>query len=65
MGTCGNRDVTALAPNKRDVNTVFQSYALFPHMTVEQNVAYSLRLKKVPKEEQQRSAHKYINNRIQ
>ena len=54
------RDVTALAPNKRDVNTVFQSYALFPHMTVEQNVAYSLRLKKVPKEEQQRSAQELL-----
>ena len=54
------RDVTALAPNKRDVNTVFQSYALVPHMTVEQNVAYSLRLKKVPKEEQQRSAQELL-----
>ena len=54
------RDVTALAPNKRDGNTVFQSYALFPHMTVEQNVAYSLRLKKVPKEEQQRSAQELL-----
>ncbi len=50
------KDVTALAPNQRDVNTVFQNYALFPHMTVEQNVAYSLRLRKAPKEEQQRTA---------
>lgn len=50
------QDVTALAPNKRDVNTVFQNYALFPHMTVEQNVCYSLRLRKVPKEEQKRTA---------
>ncbi len=54
------RDVTALAPNRRDVNTVFQSYALFPHMTVEQNVAYSLRLKKVPKAEQQRTAQELL-----
>jgi len=50
------KDVTTLAPNKRDVNTVFQNYALFPHMTVEQNVAYSLRLRKAPKEEQRRTA---------
>lgn len=43
------QDVTDIEPNKRDVNTVFQNYALFPHMTVAQNVAYSLRLKKKPK----------------
>ncbi|MBP8855628.1 MAG: ABC transporter ATP-binding protein [Oscillospiraceae bacterium] len=45
----GGRDVTALPPNKRDVNTVFQSYALFPHMTVSANIAYSLKLKKQDK----------------
>ncbi|MFF3558599.1 ABC transporter ATP-binding protein [Streptomyces sp. NPDC002574] len=45
------RDVTRLAPFERDVNTVFQDYALFPHMTVEQNVAYGLRIRKVPKAE--------------
>lgn len=44
------QDVTAVEPNKRDVNTVFQNYALFPHMTVAQNVAYSLRLKKKNKQ---------------
>ena len=44
------QDVTGLEPNKRDVNTVFQNYALFPHMTVAQNVAYSLRLKKMSKQ---------------
>lgn len=44
------RDVTAVEPNRRDVNTVFQNYALFPHMTVAQNVAYSLRLKKQNKQ---------------
>lgn len=42
-------DVTNAAPNKRDVNTVFQNYALFPHMSVAANIAYSLKLKKVPK----------------
>ena len=36
------RDITNLAPEKRDVNTVFQSYALFPHMTVEENIACAL-----------------------
>jgi spermidine/putrescine transport system ATP-binding protein len=39
------RDVTSLAPDKRDVNMVFQSYALFPHMNVEANIGYGLRLK--------------------
>ena len=38
-------------PFERDVNTVFQSYALFPHMTIFDNVAYGLRMKKVPKDE--------------
>jgi putative spermidine/putrescine transport system ATP-binding protein len=45
----GGRDVTRDAPFARDVNTVFQDYALFPHMSVEQNVAYGLMVKKVPK----------------
>lgn len=44
------KDVTNTEPNKRDVNTVFQNYALFPHMTVAQNVAYSLRLKRKNKQ---------------
>ncbi len=42
------RDVTALAPFERDVNTVFQDYALFPHLNVLRNVEYGLRVKKVP-----------------
>ena len=45
------RDVVGLVPNKREVNMVFQHYALFPHMTVEENVAYGLKLRKVPKGE--------------
>src|SRR2546428_5232359 len=45
------RDVTNLAPYERDVNTVFQDYALFPHMSVGENVEYGLRVKGVPKEE--------------
>mgnify|MGYP000146332284 CR=1 FL=1 len=44
-------DVTALAPEARDVNTVFQNYALFPHMTVADNIGYGLKLKKLPKAE--------------
>ena len=43
------RDVTALPPERRPVNTVFQSYALFPHMNVEKNVAYGLRVHKMDK----------------
>src|SRR5262245_18258462 len=39
------RPVTGLPPYKRDVNTVFQSYALFPHLTIFENVAFGLRLK--------------------
>ena len=39
------QDITALPPEKRPVNTVFQSYALFPHMNVEKNVAYGLRVR--------------------
>ena len=45
----GGRDVTDLPPYKRDVNTVFQSYALFPHLDVFENVAFGLRRKKVNK----------------
>lgn len=45
------KDVTDLEPNKRNVNTVFQNYALFPHMNVFDNIAYGLKLKKVPKKE--------------
>ncbi|WP_240506572.1 ABC transporter ATP-binding protein [Thermoactinospora rubra] len=45
------QDVTNVPPNKRDVNMVFQSYALFPHMNVWDNVAFGLKQKKVPAEE--------------
>jgi spermidine/putrescine transport system ATP-binding protein len=45
----GDRPVTGLPPHKRDVNTVFQSYALFPHLTVFENVAFGLRRKGVKK----------------
>ncbi|MGN0348800.1 MAG: ABC transporter ATP-binding protein [Roseburia sp.] len=44
-------DITKQEPNQRDVNTVFQSYALFPYMNVEKNIGYGLKLKRLPKEE--------------
>lgn len=48
------REVAGIPPYKRDVNTVFQDYALFPHMTIGQNVAYGLMIKQVPKPERDR-----------
>jgi putative spermidine/putrescine transport system ATP-binding protein len=47
-------DVTGLPPYERDVNTVFQDYALFPHMSVGENVAYGLRVRRVGREERER-----------
>jgi putative spermidine/putrescine transport system ATP-binding protein len=48
------QDVTSVPPNERNVNTVFQDYALFPHMTVGENVAYGMRVKKVARSERDR-----------
>jgi putative spermidine/putrescine transport system ATP-binding protein len=45
----GGRDVTRVPPYARDVNTVFQDYALFPHMTVAENIEYGLRVRRVGK----------------
>lgn len=45
------QDITALAPYDRPINMMFQSYALFPHMTVEQNIAFGLKQDKLPKDE--------------
>ncbi|MCE5168279.1 ABC transporter ATP-binding protein [Paenibacillus profundus] len=45
-------NVTDLPPNKRNLNLVFQHYALFPHMTVEQNIQFGLKMKKIPQAEQ-------------
>src|SRR4051794_13597045 len=47
----GGRVVNNVAPKERDIAMVFQSYALYPHMTVEANMGFSLRLAKAPKEE--------------
>jgi spermidine/putrescine transport system ATP-binding protein len=50
----GGEEVTQQPPYKRDVNTVFQSYALFPHLNVERNVGFGLERRKVPKDEVRR-----------
>ena len=50
------KDITFLPPNERNLNTVFQKYALFPHMSIAENIAFGLRIKKKSKE--------YINDKI-
>lgn len=55
------KDVTDTEPNRRDVTTVFQNYALFPHMNVEQNVGYSLKIRKIPKEEIRRRVGRMLD----
>jgi putative spermidine/putrescine transport system ATP-binding protein len=56
----GGRDVTRLAPYERDVNTVFQDYALFPHMTVGENVGYGLKVRKVARAERARRVREVL-----
>ena len=56
----GGRDVTSVPPNLRDTNTVFQDYALFPHMTVAQNIGYGLRIKHIPSAERQRRVERAL-----
>ncbi len=56
----GDRDVSLVAPHKRDVGMVFQNYALFPHMTVAGNVGYPLRLRGVGKAEVNARVHKVL-----
>ena len=51
----GDSDVTHLAPSKRDIAMVFQNYALYPHMTVADNIGFHLKIVKVPKAEIRRS----------
>src|SRR5206468_2859498 len=50
----GDRDVTDLPPKQRDIAMVFQNYALYPHMTVEENLGFGLKLRGVPKPEKRR-----------
>jgi len=47
----GDREVTELPPRKRNVSMIFQNYAVWPHMTVYENIAFALKLKKLPKDE--------------
>lgn len=63
--TAGNiflygQDVSDLPPYERDVNTVFQDYALFPHMNVEDNIAYGLMVKKIPKAERMKRVEEML-----
>ncbi|MDR2741255.1 MAG: ABC transporter ATP-binding protein [Treponema sp.] len=53
-------DVLPLSPNRRQVNTVFQNYALFPHLSVFENVAFSLRIKKTPRPEINAKVQEYL-----
>jgi spermidine/putrescine transport system ATP-binding protein len=55
-----NTDVLPIPPNQRQVNTVFQNYALFPHLTVFENVAFSLRIRHVPKAQIQPKVKDYL-----
>lgn len=55
-----NRDITDIPPEKRDISTVFQSYALFPHMNVLENIKYGLKYKKLTKKEQNELALEYL-----
>jgi putative spermidine/putrescine transport system ATP-binding protein len=58
--TLAGRDVSRLPPFERDVNTVFQEYALFPHMSVLQNVEYGLRVRKVPRTQRRQRAEEAL-----
>lgn len=55
----GDRDVTSLSPDKRNIGLVFQNYALYPHMTVGENIAFSLEIKKVSKKERMERAAEF------
>jgi putative spermidine/putrescine transport system ATP-binding protein len=58
----GGNDVSQLAPYDRDVNTVFQDYALFPHMSVLENIEYGLRVKRVGKADRRRRAMQMLES---
>ena len=55
----GDRDVTSLSPDKRNIGLVFQNYALYPHMTVGENIAFPLEIKKVSKKERMERAAEF------
>ena len=53
----GEKQVTDLPPKARDIAMVFQNYALYPHMTVEQNLGFGLKLRRMPKDERGHRVH--------
>lgn len=55
------KDITNLPPEQRPVNTVFQNYALFPHLTIRENIAFGLKIKKLPKEEISREVERMLD----
>ncbi|MDD3239543.1 MAG: ABC transporter ATP-binding protein [Lachnospira sp.] len=56
----GGKDISELPPNERPINTVFQKYALFPHLNIYDNVAFGLKLKKMPKKQQDEKVRKAL-----
>ncbi len=56
-----NKSITQLPPNKRPTNTIFQNYALFPHLRVYENVSFQLRLKNIPEEKISDEVRKYLS----
>jgi spermidine/putrescine transport system ATP-binding protein len=58
--TFDGKDVLPLPPDRRHANTVFQNYALFPHLSVFENVAFSMRLKKAPKNDIENKVNEYL-----
>ena len=58
--TLGGQDITSLPATKRQVNTVFQSYALFPHLTIYENIAFGLRSRKFPNDEVQKRVERRL-----
>ncbi|HNS35322.1 MAG TPA: ATP-binding cassette domain-containing protein, partial [Mesotoga sp.] len=59
--TLNGKNIIGTPPNEREVNTVFQNYALFPHLSVFENIAFSLRLRKEPENEIRRKVKEMID----
>ncbi|MBB4423934.1 putative spermidine/putrescine transport system ATP-binding protein [Bradyrhizobium sp. CIR48] len=56
-----DKDITRLPPHRRELGVIFQNYALFPHMTVAENIAYPLRMRRVPKAEIETRVHRVLD----
>jgi len=59
--TLGGREMTGVAPSRRDMGVVFQNYALFPHKTVSDNVAFGLRMRKTPREQMRERVRRMLD----